>query len=426
MTIDIILFLGTIILIGYAANVFSQKTRIPESMILILIGLLVGPVFKLIDPADLHGIVGPFATVAIIIILIDSGLDFDISFLLKKILDASIFTILGNILITVSVGLMAHFLFQWNLLHGLLLGIVSSGTTTVMVHSLLEGLDINKETKNLLILESILNDTTLIIFAVTIIGLIKGTPEELISSIFSSIRDFFLEFFLGLFLGICFFLLWLEIIKLIPLRRKRNYVFILGLLFILYGTAELLGGSGILAVLVFSLFLGNLSPLMKYLNLKERYCTREHIQSLKSIALIQLDFSFFIRTFFFVFLGITSEIHIITLNLVLMAFAIIGLLILTRYISVMAVSLLDRKYNKHALLISTMVPRGFVATLLAFLPFNEGISIPSFPELVLLLILFTSIISILGTIVFRIKDDKHKKKKSEETQLSLADIDPVA
>ena len=130
IALEIMLFLGIIIMVGYIANIFSEKTKIPESLFMILIGLLIGPIFKIIDPASLRGISGTFATLAIIIILIDSGLDFNLELLLKKMFDAATFTVVVNVLITVFVGLFVHFVFGWELLHGFLLGIVSSGTTT--------------------------------------------------------------------------------------------------------------------------------------------------------------------------------------------------------------------------------------------------------------------------------------------------------
>jgi len=381
---------------------------------MIIIGFLIGPVFGWISPNKLQGVAGTFATVAIIIILIDSGLDFDISVLIKKMFDAAIFTVIVNVLITVVVGSFVHFFFGWNLLHGLLLGIVSSGTTTVMVMTLLEGLNVNKETKNLLVLESILNDTTLIIIAITLIGMIKQNTGAILDSIVMSIQNFIKQISLGIIIPIFFFFIWLELIKLIPAQKKRNYVFLLGILFVLFGVVEFFKGSGVVGVMVFSLLLGNLSSIAKFLNLKEKYYTKDHLQSLRSIKLIQLDFSFFIKTFFFVFLGMMTNIELVSTRILLIVGSVIGLMIVTRYISVHIMTFIDKKYKSHAFLISTMVPRGFVATLLAFLPLNEGIQIePGFTEIVMLLIFFTSIVSIFGTIIFRTKLDPELNKQKD-------------
>ena len=399
---------------GYIANIFSEKTKIPESLFMIIIGLLIGPIFGLINPADFRGAAGIFATLAIVIILIDSGLEFDISALFKKMFDAALFTILVNVLITLSVGFFVHYVFGWNLLHGFLLGIVSSGTTTVMVQVLLDGLNINRETKHLLVLESILNDTTLILIAVSLISIIKQGSVSILDSLFIMIQSLLVEFSIGLLFAIIFFSIWFKTVKQIPPHKKRNYVFILGLIFVLYGVTEFFGGSGVMAALFFSLLLGNIHLIMKTLNLKEKYYRKEHIQSLRSIKLIQLDFSFFIRTFFFVFLGMITDLSLVTLPLLYLMVAILVIMITTRYISVRLISFIEHKYRKHAFLISTMVPRGFVATLLAFLPYNEGIIIPAFTEIVLLLIFATSLVSIFGTIIFRTKDEEKLEKKEKK------------
>ena len=399
---------------GYIANIFSEKTKIPESLFMIIIGLLIGPIFGLINPADFRGAAGIFATLAIVIILIDSGLEFDISALFKKMFDAALFTILVNVLITLSVGFFVHYVFGWNLLHGFLLGIVSSGTTTVMVQVLLDGLNINRETKHLLVLESILNDTTLILIAVSLISIIKQGSVSILDSLFIMIQSLLVEFSIGLLFAIIFFSIWFKTVKQIPPHKKRNYVFILGMIFVLYGITEFFGGSGVMAALFFSLLLGNIHLIMKTLNLKEKYYRKEHIQSLRSIKLIQLDFSFFIRTFFFVFLGMITDLSLVTLPLLYLMVAILVIMITTRYISVRLISFIEHKYRKHAFLISTMVPRGFVATLLAFLPYNEGIIIPAFAEIVLLLIFATSLVSIFGTIIFRTKDEEKLEKKEKK------------
>jgi cell volume regulation protein A len=406
-----ILFLGLIVIIGYFGNVFSKRTKIPESLFMIIIGLLIGPIFKLINPTDFQGMAGIFSTLAIIIILIDSGFDFDISLLIKKMFDAALFTLLVNLLITIFVGLFAYFFLGWRLLYGFLLGIVSSGTTTVMVQALLENLKVNQETKQLLVLESILNDTSLIVIALSLIGLIKRESETILSSVFDAFQDVVIQFSIGIVFAVLFFFIWLEIVKKLPKEKEKSYVLLVGLLFIMYGVVEFLSGSGVVSVLVFSLLLGNLSSLVKIPSLKKRFYTRKHIRTLKSIRLIQLDFSFFIRTFFFVFLGMITNIEELNLSLIIVAVAIIFIMISTRYLGVMFMSLIEKQYKKHAFLISTMVPRGFVATLLAFLPLREGIMIKSFTEIVLLLIFSTSIVSIFGTIIHKTQNTMVKNKK---------------
>ena len=181
-------------MVGYIANLFSEQSKIPESLFMIIIGLLIGPVFGFIDPTGLKDLAGIFATIAIVIILIDSGLEFDVSTLVKKMFDAAIFTIIVNVMITLFVGFFVHYVYGWNLLHGFLLGIVSSGTTTVMVQVLLEGLDIGKDTRHLLVLESILNDTTLIIIAVALINMIRQSSFSIIDSIRTMITSVVVEF----------------------------------------------------------------------------------------------------------------------------------------------------------------------------------------------------------------------------------------
>jgi cell volume regulation protein A len=139
---------------------------------------------------------------------------------------------------------------------------------------------------------------------------------------------------------------------------------------------------------------------MKRLNLKEKHFRKDHIQSIRTIKIVQFDIAFFIRSFFFVFLGMITDIKLVTFSLVLMTGSLLAIMILTRFFSVQLISFIEQKYRKHAFLVATMMPRGFIATLLAFLPFNEGIIIPHFTEAMFLLIFSASFISIFGTILF--------------------------
>jgi NhaP-type Na+/H+ and K+/H+ antiporter len=92
------------------------------------------------------------------------------------------------------------------------------------------------------------------------------------------IKTVLTEFSIGILFALVFFTIWFKAVKQIPLHKKRNYVFILALIFIQYGVAEIFGGSGVVAALFFSLLLGNVHPIMKALNLKEKLYRKEHIQ----------------------------------------------------------------------------------------------------------------------------------------------------
>src|SRR3989344_3503905 len=135
-----ILILGIVILIGFIGKFFFNKTRFPESVFLLLIGILL----------------------ALVVVLLDSGLTLNISKALKNAPTALIFTILVMLSTVAIVSAVTVLFFGWPLINGIFLGIIGSGTTTITITHLVEKLSVGKNTKTLLVLESIVNDITLI------------------------------------------------------------------------------------------------------------------------------------------------------------------------------------------------------------------------------------------------------------------------
>src|SRR5690242_5999345 len=68
-------FVGAMIFLAHLFAAISSRTRIVDGVFLLGIGLLLGPVFHLVEPAD-FGKVGPvFTAVALVMILFEGGLE---------------------------------------------------------------------------------------------------------------------------------------------------------------------------------------------------------------------------------------------------------------------------------------------------------------------------------------------------------------
>ena len=72
-----LLLISGIFLLGFFGNIFFKKTKISDILILIIVGMLLGPVFHLIPNNIielLKSFTPIFAAVALIILLFDGGL----------------------------------------------------------------------------------------------------------------------------------------------------------------------------------------------------------------------------------------------------------------------------------------------------------------------------------------------------------------
>ncbi|MCK5367513.1 MAG: cation:proton antiporter, partial [Cyclobacteriaceae bacterium] len=291
---------GIIIMIGFLGNILFKRTRIPESLFLVMAGLVIGPVLNLVDSGKLIETSSFIATIALIVILLESGMSIDIRKLLKNFSHATIFTIAVFILSTLLVSLFLQLLMRWPLSHALILGVISGGTTTVTVMALVSRCSASEDTKHLLFLESMINDVTIISAAVILIQIMKFSAIDAVKVANLILGSISIAFLFGFLTG----MFWVIILFRYLEKHPLNYVATLGIVLILYSLIEGVGANGAIAVLIFSLTVGNFRDVMMRLKIKTDLVTKDSLETLKKIKSIQLGITFFVKTFFFVFLGL--------------------------------------------------------------------------------------------------------------------------
>src|SRR3989344_1371884 len=274
-----ILILGIVILIGFIGKFFFNKTRIPESVFLMLIGILLGPVFNVVSGKFFIDNAPFLISLALVVVLLDSGLTLNVSKILKNAPTALIFTILVMISTVAIVSAVTVLFFNWSLINGIFLGIIGSGTTTITITHLVEKLSVGKNTKTLLVLESVVNDITLITAVSILISFVLLDSSK--ASIFKVI---FNELVISVILGIAFALIW-------------AYVFLI------FDGVEFFGFNGAIAVLIFSLTLGDYSALVSKLKTYGKILAPIKAD-ISIVRGINTEITFIVRTLFFVFLGV--------------------------------------------------------------------------------------------------------------------------
>jgi cell volume regulation protein A len=300
------------------------------------------------------------------------------------------------------------FVLGWELLPALLIGVVSSGTTTIIVTSLITRLSISEEIKQILVLESIINDVTLVTAAVLLIQLMQLGSVDTQQVISALIRPIFVAVLLG---GI-FAVVWVNVVWRFSKDNELLYVFTIGVLFILHYVTGVMQGNEAIGILILSLALGNASLLCDIIG-KSRLFSK-YPSSLKTLSIrtsevvveikkTQINFAFIIKNFFFVYLGIIFDPT--QLNLISIGICVIILMFMfvSRYCSARIMGVLDQNFRKYAVIISSMLARGFTATFVALLPATMGVDIPRLKEIILLMVLFSTVPTILGAIIFERK-----------------------
>jgi cell volume regulation protein A len=258
------------ILLGFGvliANVL-KKYNIPDTFFLLLLGLVMGPTvfmnpavtsfFKitLVDVSAM-GEIPDFLRTLALILLVFTGI-YNLSWrIFKKFSDVSVKLAFGGVVVnTILLGLVAHLLFGLNPIYSLLLGAVISGTGEGVVATFENTLAKYKRAVTIIKLESIFNSPTAVIFPLLFLGMIAIQPGALLEPL-KYLSQFWLMIVAGIGTGI---LVGFASSKIMGRMLKAYSSLILfALALIAYALAENVGGSGMLAVAVCGLIVGNLT-----------------------------------------------------------------------------------------------------------------------------------------------------------------------
>jgi potassium/hydrogen antiporter len=251
-----LLILAVLLLLSILASKVSDRVGVPALLLFLAIGMLAGsdgPGGIYFDNALLAQGVG---VVALVIILYSGGLDTNWESIRPVLKAGFALALLGVLVTALIVGIAAHFLLDFTLLEGLLLGAIVSSTDAAAVFSILRarGVSLRGRLQPLLELESGSNDPMAVFLTIAIIQLLLNPDLQPIQLL----PDFFIQMGIGALIGVVVGRLSLYLINRIQLGFEGLYpVLALTIALLTYGLAGSLGGSGFLAVYLAGLILGN-------------------------------------------------------------------------------------------------------------------------------------------------------------------------
>ena len=248
----VVLFLGVLIFLGNVFNRVFALTKIPDLLILIGIGLLIGPVLGLVSPTE-YGIVGPlFATVTLAVILFEGGLHLKMTTIRSAFRGTIELTLISFVVtMLISAGILI-FLNLLEPLPALMLGAAIGGTSSAVVIPMIEYLHLGKDSQAILALESAITDVLCIVLLLTLLDIYIIGELNVPYVALRLVSSFFIAAILGVIGGIAWSVLY-------PHLKTIKSIFLTpAFLFIIYGVVTLLGFSGAIAALAFGITLGNL------------------------------------------------------------------------------------------------------------------------------------------------------------------------
>ncbi|HNQ67906.1 MAG TPA: cation:proton antiporter [Bacteroidales bacterium] len=405
----VVMLLGILIFSSHLFNKMFDRTKVPNVLLLMIIGIIGG---FFIDKELFFGELGRvFTTVTLVIILFESGIGLKFSELKTALLSSTLVTIVNFFIVVLIVTGVLTVFTKLDFISIIFIGAILGGTSSAVVIPMVKQLKLGTKSSTVLLLESAFSDVLCLVVGLAALEGIKAGDLNVGSILNTMWQSFLFAALLGLAGGI----LWSMILNWIR-AIKHSMFTTFAFLFIVYGAVELMGFNGGIAALCFGIVLGNSDTIGKtkawnsifrfdiaHLNTNEKDFFSEIV--------------FVLQTYFFVYVGVVIEFgsfvtYLIAILIILLALAIRPL--------VMKIFVRKGVSPKEFTVMSIMSPKGLVPAILASIPLQLGLAsgrqIAEIGYAVVLLSIF--ICSILVIVVSKdpliFNKMIRKKKKAEE------------
>jgi len=365
---DAALIIGLVGVLIFAAHLFEaifRHTRIPDVLPLVVIGILLGPLLGIATPTS-FGAVGPiFTVVTFVLILFEAGTGLSISSLRKTYQETLILTTVTFILNVALIGVAAHYLTGLGWVRSFILASVVGGISSAIIAPMLGQLNMQEDGKAVLLLESSITDVFCVIAALSFID-ISDFGDITQFDIGLAMGKMIASFLLAAMMGTVGAFGWSYIFN--KVRGLQNSMFTTAaIVFVIFGIAEWLGYSGAIAALAFGITLGNISSL-RLPKLYSGFNTDFSGLNISEKAFFA-ELVFILKTFFFVYIGISLQLAnwwLIVVGLILTALIFIIRLPVVKFTVLKSTPVTD------ASMLAIVIPRGLAAAVLASIPFQQG------------------------------------------------------
>ena len=371
VVIIVLLFIGLILFFGSFAEFIFRRFGLPDVLFLILLGFILGPsVLGYVDPSYVDLIAPIFTTFTLLFLLFDGAFNINLSSLIKGF-SGSMKLTLWNFFVSAIVITLLMMLFGFDFPIALLAGFALGGVSSSFVIPVLQQMNLSSKTFSLLALESALTDVFSIVFSLAVIEFIQLGGFAVQSTLTQIVSLFAVGAVMGLVAGVWFLLV-------VKVFREHNYMLTIAYLLILFVVTEFLHGSGAIAALFFGLMLNNsrvISSIIKGITSTDATEKSKAMHgdlgisiTTRSEEFFYKQISFFLKTFFFVYIGILIDISNVWHILVGVVISIA--VMYSRLSSNILKSIVDEG-NKA--IVDSMFARGLAAAAIAQIAIQQGV-----------------------------------------------------
>lgn len=323
---------GMVILAGLVFGKISQKIKMPDVVLYILGGIILGPHLLNLVNIEKYPIENQLIlSFGAAYILYDGGREIDFKILNTVKVSVAMLSTVGVVISTVIVGFVAKYMFNIPIEYALLMGAVIASTDPSVLVPLFKKMSISNKLKQTIISESAFNDAAGAVITFSILGIILGGQF----SIGNTVLEIFLSIVGGVVIGSLIGYVTHVLIdeKKFGLFRNNPTELILVAVAGAYLIANHFEFSGFMAAFIVGMFCGNKKKFDFWIP-EEAFQTHMRFKEVLTVIL---------RMMIFVLLGtqLSFDGFLSTIQPTLVVVAV--LVFVARPISVLACILIDRK-----------------------------------------------------------------------------------
>ncbi|MBS3068912.1 cation:proton antiporter [Candidatus Micrarchaeota archaeon] len=331
--------LGALIAIGILGSLFFRRTGVNDVMLLILLGIAIGPIAGVVDAKSIEPLVPSIGSIALLMVVFSEGLNLSFENLRDNAFDV---LLLGAMCFALAFGAsfgILHLAFGWGILDALLMAAILCASAPEIIAIVVEEMKMSGKLRQIAKLEAVLADSAAVIVAFSLLGLVGAQEMDIEPQQIA--YGAAIVALLSVALGAVCALVWHFLIS--AAYKKYAHLGALAIACFLFAASGAWGANGVLAVFSFGFFIGN----------------RKGEESLR---LFQDEFSFLIRTFFFVYLGMLfAPEQFANTSVLLIGLSLSLAIAIARKIAVGAFSFFQRAAREDRVL-SSLVQRGLLCS----------------------------------------------------------------
>jgi cell volume regulation protein A len=253
---SLILVAGLLLALGLAASLLAGRLRVPGLVLFLGVGMVVGSDgLGLIAFTDFE-LARTIGIIALALILFEGGLAAGFQEIRPVLGSALSLATLGTLITAVVTGLVAHWLLDLSLLQGMLVGAIVSATDGAAIFALLRGSTLKRRLARTLEGEAGMNDPVAVLLVLGFIEWIKHPDYGVLDMALLFVQQLGIGAVVGIGVG------WLAVQAFRRARLATGGLYpvaSIAVVAVSFGLADVLHGSGFLAVYLTGLAMGSAS-----------------------------------------------------------------------------------------------------------------------------------------------------------------------